>query len=68
MVSPREKPSLVKRSPLVEKASTDVGTIRTSKGKESFKSPFLARQLLVFSASANYGVVKIMHSSSEVVL
>jgi hypothetical protein len=32
------------------------------------KSPFLAHQLLVFATPANYGVVKIMHSSSVVVL
>jgi hypothetical protein len=30
-------------------------------------NPFLARKLLVFSASTNYEMVKIAHSSSEVV-
>jgi hypothetical protein len=32
------------------------------------QSVTLERALLLFSAPANYGVVKIMHSSSEVVL
>jgi hypothetical protein len=39
-----------------------------SRGKARCKSPFLARQLSVFSAPVNYGVVKIVCSSSEVVL
>jgi hypothetical protein len=36
--------------------------------KARCKSPFLALQLSVFSALANYGVVKITRSYSEVVL
>jgi hypothetical protein len=39
-----------------------------SRGKARCKSPFLEHQLLVYSALANYRVVKIAHSSSEVVL
>jgi hypothetical protein len=44
------------------------GTIGTSRGKERYKYPFLACQLSVFSAPANYGVEKIACNSSEVVL
>jgi hypothetical protein len=39
-----------------------------SRGKARCKSPYLAHQLLMFSASANCGVVKITHSSFEMVL
>jgi hypothetical protein len=46
----------------------DEGTIEMSRGKARCKSPFLAHELLVFATPANYGVVKIMHSSSVVVL
>jgi hypothetical protein len=42
--------------------------IETSKGRARCKSPYLVHQLLVFSAPANYGVVKIARFSSEVVL
>jgi hypothetical protein len=48
--------------------STDEGTIETSRAKARYKSPFLAHQLSVFSAPANYGVVKTARSSSEAVL
>jgi hypothetical protein len=48
MVSPRERPPHIKRSLSVEMASTDDGTIRTSRGKARYKSPFLACQLLIF--------------------
>jgi hypothetical protein len=68
MISSREKPPHAQRSPSVEKVSVDEGTIETSKGKARCKSPYLACQLSVFSALANYGVVKITHSNSEVVL
>jgi hypothetical protein len=68
IVSPSEKPLHIKHSPSVEKVSTDEGTIRTSIGKAHHKSPFLVRQLLVFFAPANYGVVKIARSSFEVVM
>jgi hypothetical protein len=67
-VSPREKPPHVKRSPSVEMASTDEETIRTSRGKARYKSPFLACQLLVFFALTRYRVIKIERSSSEVIL
>jgi hypothetical protein len=39
--------------------SPDEGSIRMLKGKASCKSPNLACQLSVFSAPANYEVVKI---------
>jgi hypothetical protein len=48
--------------------STDEGTIRTSRGIARFKFPYLARQLSVFSAPANYRVLKITCFSSKVVL
>jgi hypothetical protein len=68
MISPREKPPHVRHSTSVEIASVDECTIRTFRGKAHYKSPFLTRQLLVFSAPEIYGVVKITHSSSMVVL
>jgi hypothetical protein len=68
MVSLNEKPPHVKCSSSVETASADELTIGTSRGKPHCKSPFLARQLSVFSAPAKYRVVKIVCSSSEVVL
>jgi hypothetical protein len=46
----------------------DEGTIRMSRGKAHYKSPFLAGQMKVFLAPARYRVVKIACSSSEVVL
>jgi hypothetical protein len=67
-VSPWEKPPHVKCSPSTETASADEGTIRTSRGKVCYKSPYLACQLSVFSAPGNYVVVKITHSNFEVVL
>jgi hypothetical protein len=48
--------------------SADEVTIRTSRGKACYKSPFLARQLSVFFAPTRYRVVKIVHFYSEVVL
>jgi hypothetical protein len=68
MISLSEKPPHVKRSTSATTTSADEGTIRTSRGKARCKSHFLARQLSVFSAPTNYGVVKITHSSSEVVI
>jgi hypothetical protein len=50
------------------KESFGEGTIRTSRGKAHCKSSFLAHQLSVFFAPATYKVVKIMRSSSDVVL
>jgi hypothetical protein len=47
---------------------TDEGTIGISRGKARCKSPFLARQLLVFFAPARYRVVRISHFYSEMVL
>jgi hypothetical protein len=44
------------------------GNHQNTRGKTCYKSPFLARQLSVLSASANYRVVKIVRSSSEVAL
>jgi hypothetical protein len=67
-VSLREKLWNVKCSLLVETMSVDEGTIGTSRGKAHCKLPYMACQLSVFSASVNYGVAKIMRSSSEVVL
>jgi hypothetical protein len=67
-VSPREKPPHVKRSPSAATASADKRTIKTSREKAQCKSPYQTRQLSVFSTPANYGVVKITRSSSEVVL
>jgi hypothetical protein len=64
MVSSPEKQPYVKCLLLAKMASADEGTIGKSRGKGHCKSPFLAHQLLVFSTPANYGVVKIMHSSS----
>jgi hypothetical protein len=55
-------------SPLAVTGITDEGTIRTSRGKACYKSPYLARQLLVFFASVRYMVVKIACSYSEIVL
>jgi hypothetical protein len=67
-VSPREKPLHVKHSPLVETVSADEGSIETSREKARCKSLFMARQLSVFFTPTRYMVIKIMCSSSEVVL
>jgi hypothetical protein len=48
MVSLRENPPHIKRSPLEVMVITDERTIRTSRGKALYKSPFLAHQLSVF--------------------
>jgi hypothetical protein len=63
-----ENPSHVWHSPSVATASVDGGTIRTSRGKACYKSPYPPHQLLVFFALARYRVVKIVCSYSEVVL
>jgi hypothetical protein len=68
MVSLREKPPHVRHSLSVVMMIVDEGTIRMFKGKARYKSPFLVYQLSVFIALARYRVVKIMCSSSEVVL
>jgi hypothetical protein len=68
IVLPWEKRPHAKRSPLAETTSIDEGTLRKSWGKACYKSLFLAHQLSMFFAHANYGVVKIARSSSEVVL
>jgi hypothetical protein len=47
--------------------SADEGTIKMSRQKARYNYPYLARQLSVFSAPANNGVVKIARSSFEVV-
>jgi hypothetical protein len=49
IVSLREKPSHDRQSLSIAMVITDVGTIGTSRGKACCKSPFLTRQLLVFS-------------------
>jgi hypothetical protein len=49
-------------------AITDEQTIVMSRGKALCKSPYLARQLSVFFAPVRNKVVKIAHSSSEMVL
>jgi hypothetical protein len=67
-VSLREKPLHVKQSPSVEASSADEGTIGRSRGKARCKSLFLVRQLLVFFAPTRYRVVKIVCSSSDVIL
>jgi hypothetical protein len=41
MVSLRKKPPHVKHSPSAEKVSVDEGTIRMSRGKAHYKSPFI---------------------------
>jgi hypothetical protein len=46
---------------------TDEETIKTSRGKACYQSPYLAHQLSVFLTPAGYRVVKITHSCSEVV-
>jgi hypothetical protein len=43
-------------------------TIGTSRGKARYKSPFLVNQQSVFFTLARYKVVKIAHSSFELVL
>jgi hypothetical protein len=68
MVSLREKPPHIKRSPSPETVNEDKETIETSRGRVRNKSPFLECQLLVFLAPARYRVVKITRSSSEMVL
>jgi hypothetical protein len=68
MVLLREKPLHIRRSPSTAMASTDEETIRTSRGKACYKSPFLAHQLSVFFALVRYRVVKTAHSSSKVIL
>jgi hypothetical protein len=68
MIPPREETSCGRRSPPVGAMNTDDGTIRTFGGKARCKSPYLARQLLVFFALAIYMVVKITCSCFEVVL
>jgi hypothetical protein len=50
MVSPWEKSSHDRRSLLAVTVSVDDGTIGTSRGKARYKSPYLARQLSLFSA------------------
>jgi hypothetical protein len=52
MVSPRENPPHVKRSPSTVTVIPDEGTIRTYREKPLCKSPFLAYQLSVFSTLA----------------
>jgi hypothetical protein len=68
MVSPREKSSLDRHSPPVAMMSADDGTIGTSGEKAHCKSRFLACQLSFFSAPTKYRLVKIVCSSSEMVL
>jgi hypothetical protein len=55
MVSPREKPSHDRHSTSVVMVIADEGTIRTSGRKARYKSPFLARQLSVFSTPSRTG-------------
>jgi hypothetical protein len=64
----REKTSHDRHSPSTVTASADEGTIETSRGKAHCKSPYLVHQLSVFFISTRYRVVKITHSSFEVVL
>jgi hypothetical protein len=68
MVSPREKTTLNRCSLPVATASAGDGTIRMSRGKAHYKSPFLARQLLVLFAPRRNRVVRIERSNSEMVL
>jgi hypothetical protein len=68
MVWMREKQSHDRCSLSAATKSTDEGTIEISRGKERCKSPFLVHQLSVFVAPIGYRVVKIMCSSSKVVL
>jgi hypothetical protein len=53
------RPTPIRMLPLAIKQSFGEQTIGTSRGK---------RHLSLFSAPVNYGVVKIAHSSSKVVL
>jgi hypothetical protein len=46
----------------------DEGTIGRYRGKARCKSPYLEHQLSAFFAPAGYIMVKIVHSSYEVVL
>jgi hypothetical protein len=68
MVLPGARPTPVKWLPLAMNESFGEGTIRTSRGKARWKSPYLARQMSMLFAPARYRVVKIVHSYSEVVL
>jgi hypothetical protein len=55
MVSPREKSPHDRRSPPTVMASTDDGTIGTSRRKACYKSPFSAHQQSVFSTPIRIG-------------
>jgi hypothetical protein len=68
MVLPREKPPHDRHSPSLATVSTNDGTIRTSKEKARYKSPFLVCQLSLSFASARYSVVRIVCSCLEMVL
>jgi hypothetical protein len=67
MVLLKEKPPHDRHSPSMVMASTDDGTIGTSRGKAPCKSPFLAHQLSVFFAPIRYRVVKITRYCFEIV-
>jgi hypothetical protein len=68
MVLPRAMPTSFGWLPLAVKESFSEETIRTSRGKARYKSPFLMHQLSMFFAPARYRVVKITRSCSKVVL
>jgi hypothetical protein len=68
MVFLREEPSHNKRSPPVVTVRAKDETIRMSRGKTCCKFPYLVLPLSVFFAPTRYRVVKITHSSSEVIL
>jgi hypothetical protein len=68
MVSPKENPPHVKRSPSAAMVIADEGTIETFRGKTRCKSPLLGRQMSVFFELARYRVVKITRSCFEVAL
>jgi hypothetical protein len=68
MVLPGARPTPVGLLSLAVNESFGDGTIGMSRGEARYKFPYLVSQLSVFFALARYTMVKIMCSSSEVVL
>jgi hypothetical protein len=54
-ISQRKNPPHIRSSPSEAMTSAYEGTIRTFREKARYKSPFLAHQLLIFSAPARIG-------------
>jgi hypothetical protein len=68
MVSPREKSSRDRHSPLAVAASGDEGTIGTSRGKSTLQIPLPSMPTVNIFYTSKNRVVNIVRSSSEMVL